>query len=178
MLTDIFSAAQATLPRLDVAGLIVAYLVVAGLLLSLNLHSSWSWRIKVMMNVVVLGFFLVTYQSWPGLLGWPTARDLPRQFYLHAANIDEPYRIYLWGTDLDHGLGRTTPRSFAVPYSTKLHDSVDKATRKLRKGLPVIGQVSPPNATDADLSLLEQTQTSDMDIVFIDAPDALVPGKN
>ncbi len=178
MLTDLLAATQSNLPRLDVIGLIVAYLIVAALLLSLNLHSNWSWRIKAMMNVIVIAFIVVTYQSWPGLLGWPTSRDLPRQFYLHAANIDEPHRIYLWGTDLENGLGRTIPRSFALPYSTKLHDNVDKATRKLRKGLPVIGQASPPDATDADLSLLEQTRTSDADIVFVDAPDALVPGKN
>ena len=178
MLSDALSALASLLPTFEATGLIVAYVVVAGLLLSLNLHSAWSWRVKAIMNLVVVGFFWVTYTSWPGLLGWPTARELPRQFYLHAVNIDEPYRIYLWGTDLDHGLGTTTPRAFSLPYSTKLHDTVDKATRKLRKGLPVIGQVSKQAVDEEDLSLLEQTRTVDTDIVFIDAPDALVPGKN
>ncbi len=128
------------------------------------------------MNVIVVAFFWVTYNSWPGILGWPTERDLPKQFYLHAVNIDEPSHIYLWGTDLEHGLGRTTPRSYGLPYSTKLHNKVNKASRKLRKGLPVIGQVGAVAASTDQLSTLDQAQSTD--IVFVDAPQSLIPGKN
>jgi len=98
--------------------------------------------------------------------------------YLHAINIDEPNRIYLWGADIDQGLGRTVPRSYSLPYSTELHDSVDKAGRKLRKGLPVIGQVVNNAATNDQITSLDQVQTADTDIVFIDAPQGLIPGKN
>lgn len=165
------------LPTLDTTGLIVAYFIIAALLLGMNLYSSWHWIVKSFANVIVVIFLWVTYQSWPGILGWPTERDLPRQFYLYALNIDEPNRIYLWGSDIDSGLGRSVPRSYSLPYSKKLHDSVDKAGRKLRKGLPVIGQVV--NAAAApNVSLLEQTQTADTDIVFIDAPQGLIPDKN
>jgi len=166
------------LPALDTTGLIVAYILIAILLLGLNLHSSWNWLLKCVVNIIVVAFLWVTYQSWPGILGWPTERDLPRQFYLHAINIDEPNRIYLWGADIDQGLGRTVPRSYSLPYSTKLHDSVDKAGRKLRKGLPVIGQVVNNAASTEQISSLEQVQTADTDIVFIDAPQGLIPGKN
>lgn len=173
-----FTSINNVIPTLDITGLIAAYVIIAALLLSLNLYSSWNWFVKTVLNVIVVGFFWVTYHSWPGILGWPTEHDLPKQFYLHAINIDEPNRIYLWGTDLERGLGRTVPRAYGLPYSTKLHDSVDKAGRKLRKGLPVIGQVVPKAGTAADLSTLDQVQTSDSDIVFIDAPQALIPGKN
>ncbi|MBX2824102.1 MAG: hypothetical protein KTR33_05185 [Gammaproteobacteria bacterium] len=166
------------LPAWDVSGLTVAYIMLCALLLSLNLFSSWNWFVKVAANALVIFFFAVTYHSWPGILGWPTARDLPQSFYLHAVNVDEPHSIYLWGADLDHGLGRTVPRAYSVPYSARLHDRVDKATRKLRKGLPVIGQVKSATPTNTDLSPQEQTQASDTDIVFIDAPQALIPGKN
>ena len=137
-----------------------------------------NWFIKSAMNIIVVGFFWVTYHSWPGILGWPTQRDLPGQFYLHAVNIDEPHRIYLWGTDLERGLGQTIPRSYSIPYSRKLHDRVDKVTRKLRKGLPVVGQVSNKAGAQQERTTLEQTQTKDIDIVFIDAPQGLIPGKN
>lgn len=166
------------LPTLDTTGLIVAYVIIAALLLGLNLHSSWNWLIKSAINIIVVGFLWITYQSWPGILGWPTERDLPQQFYLHAINIDEPTRIYLWGADIDSGLGRTVPRSYSLPYSAKLHDSVDKASRKLRKGLPVIGQVVNTVSPSNELSTLEQVQTKDMDVVFIDAPQGLIPDKN
>ena len=166
------------LPTLDSTGLIVAYVILGGLLLSLNLFSSWNWFVKSVMNLLVVGFFVVTYHSWPGILGWPTERDLPNQFYLHAVNIDEPHRIYLWGTDIELGLGRTVPRSYGLPYTPKLHDNVDKAVRKLRKGLPVIGQVKQSTGNVEIAENLEQASTADTDIVFIDAPQALIPGKN
>jgi len=166
------------LPAWNVGGLTIAYVMLCALLLSLNLFSSWNWFVKASANVLVLGFFIVTYHSWPGILGWPTARDLPSNFYLHAVNIDEPRFIYIWGADLDHGLGTTVPRAYSLPYSPKLHDRVDKATRKLRKGLPVIGQVKTIAPTNTDVNVQEQTQASDSEIVFIDAPQALIPGKN
>jgi len=166
------------LPVLNVTGLIIAYLVVAGLLMSLNLFSSWNWFVKSAMNVVVVLFFLVTYHSWPGILGWPTERDLPRQFYLYAVNVDEPHRIYLWGADIDSGLDKAVPRSYELPYSTKLHEGVNKAASKLRKGLPVIGQVSPITGVNTELSTLEQVQSANTEIVFIDAPQGLLPAKD
>lgn len=129
-------------------------------------------------NIVVVGFFWVVYSSWPGVQGWPAERDLPDQFYLHAVNVAEPDRIYLWGTEFQHGLGKTIPRAYSLPYSAALHDKVDKASRKLRKGLPVIGQISNTSGTKADLTSLEQTNVTDQSIVFVDAPQSLIPGKN
>lgn len=169
---------ESILPTLNVAGLIIAYLVVAGLLMSLNLFSSWNWFIKSAMNVIAVLFFLVTYHSWPGVLGWPTGRDLPRQFYLYAINVDEPHRIYLWGADIESGLAKAVPRSYELPYSTRLHESINKAAGKLRRGLPVIGQVSPNPGINAELSTLEQVQAANTEIVFIDAPQGLVPDKD
>ena len=131
-----------------------------------------------MSNLAVVALCWVTYQSWPTLLGWPTERDVPELFYLHGALVEEPERIYLWGTDLGRGLGRTVPRSFALLYSPDLHDRVDKATRKLRKGLPVIGQVTPPAAAPQSTDSLEQVQANEVEITFVDAPRSLVPGKN
>jgi len=122
--------------------------------------------------------FWVTYNSVQELLGWPTRHDIPKRFYLHAANIDEPNKIYLWGTDLDRGLGITRPRSFEIDYDKGLHERVDKATRKLRKGLPVIGETGTAAANRPEMSRAEETApVSDSDIQFIDAPEALIPGK-
>ena len=169
---------ESILPALEVSGLIVAYLIVAGLLLSLNLYSAWNWAVKSAMNLVVVLFFIITYHSWPGILGWPTERDLPKQFYLHAVAVDEPRRIYLWGAEIDSGLEHTVPRAYGLPYSARLHDSVDKATRKLRKGLPVIGQVRSRPGNNDVTAAFEQTQADNTEIVFIDAPQGLLPDKN
>lgn len=166
------------IPSLDINALILAYIAIAVLLLGLNLHSGWHWGIKTLCNVVIVSFFWVVYHSWPGVQGWPTSRDLPEQFYLHAVNIDEPTNIYLWGTEFKQGFEHNAPRSYRLAYSPALHDKVDKATRKLRKGLPVIGQITPTAAASAELTELDQTQISDSNIQFIDAPRSLIPGKN
>lgn len=145
------------------------------LLLSLNLYSNWHWSLKATTTTLVVGLFVVTYHSYSGILGWPTTREVPNQFYLHAAQIDEPDRIYLWGTDLDRGMGRTEPRAYGLPYTAKLHDKVNKASRKLRKGLPVIGQTAQADARAA----VDGEALNDLgdDLTFVDAPQALIPGK-
>lgn len=158
--------------------MIIAYIALAVLLLGLNLYSSWSWFVKLICNIIVVGFFWVVYHSWPAVQGWPTDRDLPDNFYLHAVNVAEPDSIYLWGTEFTQGLGQTVPRAYRLPYSPALHDKVDKATRKLRKGLPVVGQITSIPGTHEDMTTLEQTQVTDSNIIFIDAPQNLIPGKN
>ncbi|ASJ70212.1 hypothetical protein [Granulosicoccus antarcticus] len=158
--------------------MIIAYIALAMLLLGFNLYSYWSWIVKTLTNVVMIFFFGVIYHSWPAVQGWPTERDLPPQFYLHAVNVAEPHRIYLWGTELQHGMSQNEPRAYSLPYTPALHDKVDKASRKLRKGLPVIGEVSNSLGNNTDLGSLEQTRITDQQIVFVDAPQGLVPGKN
>lgn len=165
------------MPTFEFGAIIASYVVIAVLLLGLNLYSRWSWWIKVLTNIVVAAFFWVSYHSIPELLGWPTRQDIPKRFYLHAANIDEPNKIYLWGTDLDRGLGVTRPRSFELDYDKSLHQRVDKATRKLRKGLPVIGETGTAAAISQEMNRTDETATSHSDIHFIDAPEALIPGK-
>ncbi len=130
---------------------------------------------KAATTTLVVGFFVITYHSYSAILGWPTTREVPNQFYLHAVQVVEPERIYLWGTDLDRGMGRTVPRAYGLPYSAKLHDKVNKAGRKLRKGLPVIGQVAQAESPGAVTG--EQVNVIGDDLVFVDAPQALIPGK-
>lgn len=165
-----------TVPTLGVGALAAAYIALAAVVLGLNLHSAWHWSVKAASTLGIAALCWVTWSSWPTLLGWPTERDVPARFYLHAATVDEPYRIYLWGTDLAHGLGRTVPRAFALPYDKVLHERVDKATRKLRKGLPVIGRAVPANVAPERTDSLESTDAVS-DITFVDAPQSLVPGK-
>ena len=152
-------------------------MILAVLLLSLNLYSHWHWVVKAAATTLVGAFFVVTYHSYSAILGWPTVREVPDKFYLHAVQVVEPEKIYLWGTDLDRGMGQTVPRAYGLPYTAKLHDKVNKASRKLRNGLPVIGQVEQTDGVTRDTVEGEQVNASSDDIVFVDAPQALIPGK-
>ena len=166
------------MPTLEFAGLITAYVVLGVLLLSLNLFSRWSWWVKVLTDIVVVAFFWVSYESFPQLLGWPTKQGLPQQFFLHAVNIDEPRRIFLWGTDLEYGLGRTRPRAYELPYNKALHERIDIAARKLRRGLPVIGEISIAEGISDEGEAVVPKKANEVDVRFIDAPQSLMPRKN
>ena len=166
------------MPSFEFGAIVASYVIIAVLLLGLNLYSNWSWSVKILTNLVVAAFFWVNYHSITELFGWPTKHDIPEKFYLHAAAIDEPNTIYLWGTDLNRGLGITRPRAFEIPYDKDLHQRVDKATRKIRKGLSVIGETDAAAALSQDTARSEEvTQIKNTDIHFIDAPEALIPGK-
>jgi len=165
------------IPLLDTNYLIAAYVLIAVLLLSLNFYSNWHWLVKGVATTVAVGFFVVTFHSYSAILGWPTTREVPSQFYLHAVQVVEPEKIYLWGTDLDRGMGTTVPRAYGLTYTARLHDKVNKASRKLRKGLPVIGQVPKATALTQGKISGEQVNIVGDNLVFVDAPQALIPGK-
>ena len=75
---------------LGITGIISAYILLALLLLSINLYSKWSWQIKAATIVLTSVFYVVTYYSLPGLLGWPTSQNPPAQFRLLAAHVEQP----------------------------------------------------------------------------------------
>ena len=116
---------------LGVTGLIAAYVLIALLLLSINLYSNWSWKVKACSIVVATLFYVITYLSFPPLLGWPTGEQPPYRFRLVAADVVQPDKltgakgmVYLWLRDLDDLSGRTRPRAYKLPYSTELHEAI------------------------------------------------------
>ena len=128
-------------------GLIAAYVLVALLLLVFMLATRWSWWLKAGAIVLVSACYLLTYFSYPALLGWPTAENLPARFNLLAINIAEPApdgdddgRITLWAIDLD-APQPAEPRAYRVPYTMSLKQKVSAAGEKVRKGLPQLGEL-------------------------------------
>ena len=116
------------------SGLVAAYVIVALLLISLNLYTRWSWRVKALLIGIVSALYLVTYYSLPPLLGWPADEELPQRFNLVAVYVTEPDKstgaegeIFLWATDMAQGPRGAEPRAYRVPFS-------GRATRKSRRG--------------------------------------------
>jgi hypothetical protein len=80
--------------------------------------------------------------------GWPTTRHVPAQAGFLWADVHEPDplhadpgHIYLW---LD--VGGPRPRAFTLPYSRRLHEQVEQAMRRVRRGLPVAVSRPRPRA--------------------------------
>lgn len=170
---------------LSQAGLIAAYVLIALLLIGVTLYTSFSWRLKAILVAAVSAFYIITYQSFPPLMGWPTDADLPKRFNLVAIFVQEPDKttgdpgeIFLWLTDLEKGPARNEPRSYRVPFNGDLHAKVVEAGTKMRKGLPQLGELVDenlgPNARPTDESRGGQKT---VDIEFFDLPDPLFPEK-
>lgn len=141
-----------------VISLTIAYALLGLLLLSLQLKSAWLWPVKAVAIGTALPLFVMTFAALQGLMGWPSAADIPAAFQLHAALVEEPSkdrdqagRIFLWLTPSEAeategtatiaapGAGQP-PRAFALPYSRELHDRVEAMREALQQGDLVAGR--------------------------------------
>ncbi len=170
---------------LGITGLVAAYVLVALLLLSINLYSNWSWKVKAGSIVATTLLYVITYLSWPPLLGWPTGDQPPARFRLVAADIVQPDKmtgaegkVYLWLKDLNDLSGRSRPRSHQLPYSAELHEMVLKAKSKMEKGMPQLGEFKEPLGPDArEVDRLTRSGQVSVEVEFYDIPDPLIPDK-
>ena len=170
---------------LGITGLIAAYVLVALLLLSINLYSNWSWKVKAASIVVTTVLYVVTYLSFPPLLGWPTGEPPPQRFRLVAADVVQPDKltgaegmIYLWLKDLDDLSGRSRPRSYQFPYSTELHENVIAAKSKMEKGMQQLGEFKVPHDPNIrKVDRLTRIGQESAEIEFFDIPNPLIPDK-
>lgn len=170
---------------LSISGLIAAYILVAVLLLSVNLYSKWSWPVKAATIIVTSVFYLVTYMSFPPLLGWPTEQIPPSHFRLISAHVQQPDKItgeegyiYLWLTHIEDMSTNTPPRAYAFPYTNALYEKVVIANAKLNKNIALLGEIEESDEKGKiqveDASRLGQISTS---MQFYDLPDPLIPDK-
>ena len=170
---------------LGITGLVTAYVLLALLLLSINLYSKWSWKIKAGAIVVTTFLYVVTYISFPPLLGWPTGEPPPKRFRLVAADVLQPDKstgaegmIYLWLKDLNDLSARTRPRAYELPYSGELHETVIKVKSKLSRGMAQLGEFKrPDDANFREIDTLTRTAQEAVSIEFYDLPDPLIPEK-
>ena len=163
--------------ELGIGGLTAAYMMLAIILVSLHLYSSWHGIIKVAVTVLTCLFMIVTYKSLPGLQGWPlNTNELPRRLYLVAVEIAEPNNIYLWARDLDDGTDLPAPRAYELPYSSKLHEQAIQSRKKLRRNIAQIIEVDPVG------KVIKVPGSSEIPVKqnvlrFLGAPQGLLPLK-
>ena len=127
--------------------IIICYIILAFLLLLFNLRTNFHWMIKSTMIVLTTLFYILTYDSFKNLIGWPSNDPLPDRFRLVAAQIYEPNAllnsegsIFLWITDMDDLAGLSTPRSHSLKYNKEVHERVSKALVSLKNGVPQMGE--------------------------------------
>lgn len=168
---------------LGIAGIISAYILIGLLLLSINLYSKWSWQVKAMTIIITSAFYVVTYFSFPPLLGWATTENPPAQFRLISAHVVQPNKetgeegaIYLWLTEIENMTTSGEPRAYELPYSNELYEKIINVKSKLDKEIAQLGEFKDPDNVFRDVTEQKQGMKS-IPIEFYDLPDPLFPDK-
>jgi hypothetical protein len=166
------------------AGLITAYVLIGVLLLSINLYSNWSWKIKAGTIIITSVFFIITYFSYPHLLGWPTTENPPERFRLIASHVQQPNKVtgesgavFLWLNQIDDLASNIPPRAYRLEYSNELHELIINTNSKLNKGIPQLGEFENHENMMDELRDAPRSGQKSADIEFYDLPDPLFPDK-
>lgn len=166
--------------------IIICYVILAFLLVLFNLRTNFHWLIKSTMVILTTLFYVLTYNSFKNLLGWPSNDALPDRFRLIAAQIYEPNAlissegsIFIWITDMDELAGLSTPRSFSLKYNKEVHEKISKAQVNLKNGIPQMGEKVDENKNNIVSSVLkkEKATTISSKLNFFDMPNQLLPEK-
>ena len=128
--------------------LILAYLFIAILLLSICLHTSFSKKTKLLTIIISTGFYVTTWKGYESILGWPTFEELPENFQINWAIIEEPNKrlkkegsLYLWIVELDEfGKKFGKPRSYNLYWNEDNQKLVQSALHKLQEGEQLNGK--------------------------------------
>lgn len=168
---------------LGITGILSAYIILALLLLSINLYSKWSWPVKAGTIILTSAFYVISYFSFPPLLGWATSQSPPEQFRLIAAHVSQPNKemgkagsVYLWLSEIKNMSDLSEPRAYELQYSNELHEKIINVKAKLDKDIAQMGEFKQPD--DTMLQVNEQKRgVKSVDIQFYDLPDPLFPDK-
>lgn len=169
---------------LGISGLIAAYILLAVLLLSINLYSKWSWQVKAITIVITSTFYIISYLSFPPLLGWPTDQHLPSHFRLLSTEVHQPDKltgddgsIFLWVKEIEDITTQVLPRAYILPYSNLLHEKIISAQSKIDHGIPQLGEYEEDDSTRQGVIDSSESGQESLDIQFYDLPDPLFPDK-
>ena len=135
----------------DIVGLSIAYAALGVLLLTACLFTRFPWPLKAAAIVVTSAFYMVSFNTTRGLLGWSSVDPLPARFKLLHARIIEPHTvaeepegaIHLWVEALDdENIPSGVPRAYRLPYDVHLAERAEEAVKASAKSGPQGGRTA------------------------------------
>lgn len=138
----------------------LSLVLVAALLLWMIILGRGHWTLKSLAVSVSIYYSVCLFLGVRDIMGWPCEAELPERFVIKQAVINEPSKvgsgegdIVIWLVAIDEKFapaeqsaswlpfGRAgkpgDPRSIRIPYSQKMHESVQKAMEMGREGRAV-----------------------------------------
>ena len=128
----------------------VAYVLVAALLLSLCLKTSYTPRLKATAVVFTTCLYVASWFGYQAMSGWASTQSLPEDFRLLWVSIEErqktdrnPGYIYYWVRTLDEaGLPVGPPRAHRVRWSEAAAEDAEAAVSAIEEGQQLNGTLS------------------------------------
>lgn len=164
--------------------LVLAYLIIAAILLLVLIQSPIRWWFKLILIVVVSLFAWISYLGWEQSQGWPAQVGVPDKFLLHFAVTEEPDddleiegAIFLWLTDLKHDELAEEPRAYRLPYDQQLHAKVESAMRRAKAGNLQLGIKRGGDELPEVKRFRKELGDHIADIEFVPVPDPELPEK-
>jgi len=138
---------------------------------------------KTITIIITSVFYIISYISFPPLLGWPTNQKLPAHFRLLATEVHQPDKltgeegsVFLWLKEVEDITTLVLPRAYVLPYSSLLHEKIINVQSKIDRGIPQLGEYEEDSMRQEVINSSETGQKS-LDIQFYDLPDPLFPEK-
>lgn len=126
-------------------GLLSGFMLVLFFLYYLLIRTSLSLPLKISAVIVVSVFYWVQYESLQQYTGWPSHDELPQNFILLAAYVQEPGKqsgeagaMYWWVRDSTRP--DLPPRVFELPYEAEMHEQAARIVAEQKKGSVYLGK--------------------------------------
>ncbi|MBU0654082.1 MAG: hypothetical protein KJ914_03005 [Gammaproteobacteria bacterium] len=165
--------------------LVLAYIFLLAMLVLVITHGRLHWLFKLGLVALAGGFYLISYQGWKQVQGWPSRVELPDKFLLHASVIEEPDqekgtqgRIFVWASNLQGSKPADEPRAYEIAYEREVHSALEDALRNQRNGNVQIGTKGGNKAArdGAPVSVRQLGEVQDK-LKFSNLPDPALPEK-
>lgn len=164
--------------------LIIAYVLLAALLVLVLLYGRLHYVLKLLLVILVAGLYLFSYNGWKQVQGWPSQTPLPENFLLHASVIDEPDqekgtkgKIFIWASTLKGSFPATEPRAYEVPYNQDVHSSLEDALRNMRNGNIQLGAKKRSGSELKKSQYRDGVGDESYELEFKALPDPALPEK-